>query len=201
MSSTARRLDRARVTIAEYDAFMDRQPDDDRRYELIDGDIVMMTNPSNRHEDVVRNIGDKLSPAMTRRGCQTFRGNTHVQRADAPNGDKPRPDLMVRCGQTRADPAKNYMTDPLVVIEVLSPSTEETDHLKKVPFYAALPSSRHVVVVSQDERRIEHWHRLDGEMPWERQLLPRDGETLTLTTVAFEITLDEVYDQVTLGPL
>jgi Uma2 family endonuclease len=202
MSATARRKERPSATIADYDAFVDAQPTDDRVYELIDGEIVMMTNPSNRHEDIVRNIGDKLSPAMTRRGCQTYRGGTHIQRSDdVTDIRKPRPDLMVRCGATPADPAANYITDPIVVIEVLSRSTEHVDYVKNLPFYMDLPSARHVVLVAQDERRIEHWHRPDTETEWSRQLLPRDGERLTLMSVDFEITLDEVYDRITLGTL
>lgn len=203
MASTARRNTPPRITIAEFNAFLDEQrADDGCRYELVDGEIALMTNPTVRHEDIVANIADRLGPKMRARGCQTYRGGTYVQVNDDVGAiQKPRPDLMVRCGETRADPAKTYITDPSVLIEVLSPSTERVDLTGKLPLYLLLPTARHGVMVAQDERRIEHWHRPDAQTEWVRQLLPRDGEVLTLTAVDFETTLDEVYADIPLGKL
>jgi Uma2 family endonuclease len=108
------------VTIEKFDAFVEAQADTGL-FELVAGDIVMMTNPTEVHEQIAGNIGAPSKLAMDARGCRTYLGGMRVQRSDdARDTYKTRPDAVVRCG---AVGTKTYITDPLVIIEVLSPST------------------------------------------------------------------------------
>ena len=120
------------VTIAEFDAFLEAQQDDSLR-ELVGGRIVAMANPTEDHEQIAGNIGAPLKVAMDPKGCRAYQGGIRVQRSYNSRGqDKPCPDILVRCG---ASGRRNYITDPLVVVEGLSPSTIDVDRGDKLRFY------------------------------------------------------------------
>lgn len=176
------------VTIGEFDAFLDGQQDD-RSWELVAGRIVAMTNSTEVHEQIASNIGAPLKLAMDPKGCRVYQGGIGVQRSDNEQGiDRPRPDVLVRCGRLGT---RNFVTDPLVVVEVLSPSTMDVDRGDKLRFYKALPTLRHIVLVYQDQMRVEHYRKTD--MGWELESLTQPEEFHRFEVVAFEIMLEHVY--------
>ena len=176
------------TTIMEFDAFLDAQSDE-ALWELVAGRIVMMTNPSENHEQIAGNIGAPLKLAMDQRGCRTYQGGMRIQRSDDNQGIyKPRPDVLVRCGPSAN---RHYVTDPCVVVEVLSPTTMDNDRGDKLRFYKSLPTLRHVVFAYQDDIRIEHYRR--SETGWEIETLTRLADTLVLEAVGFTISVETVY--------
>jgi Uma2 family endonuclease len=181
------------VTIEAFDKFVEAQVDP-ALFELVEGVIVMMTNPNQRHEHIVGNIGAPLKLAMNKRGCLAFFGGIRVQPSNDPRGtDKTRPDLVVRCGALETT---NYITDPLVVIEVLSPSIMDTDRGAKLDFYKSLQTVRHIALVYQDQMRVEHYRR--EERGFELDVLTHPEEALHFEAVAFRIDLADIYFGVTL---
>jgi len=181
------------VSIEAFDAFVEAQADT-ALFELVEGAIVMMTNPTEVHEQIAANIGAPLKLAMDARGCRTYQGGMRVQRSDDPREtDKTRPDVLVRCG---AIGTKTYVTDPLVVIEVLSPSTIDIDRGPKLDFYKSLPTIRHIALIYQDQTRVEHYRR--GEQGFELEFLTRPEDTLHFEAVEFRIDLARIYLGVTL---
>ena len=134
MERAAERL--RKVTIAEFDEIAEKATEA-RDYELIDGEIVMMTDPTETHEQIASNIGARLKLAMDSRGCRTLSGRharSSGRHSEAFN--KFKPDVVVRCGTPGTGA---YITDPVVVVEVLSPSTMDNDRGPKLRFYKALP--------------------------------------------------------------
>ena len=113
------------VTIAAFDAFLDSQQDDS---------LWELGRRSDRRDDqpdarstrqIASNIGAPLKLAMDPKGCHVYQGGIGVQRSDLPSGtNRARPDVVVRCGRLGT---RNFITDPLVVVEVLSPSTMDVD--------------------------------------------------------------------------
>jgi len=181
------------VTVEAFDRFVEAQADT-ALFELVEGVIVMMSNPTETHEQIAANIGAPLKLAMDARGCRTYQGGMRVQRSDDPRDtDKARPDVVVRCG---AAGTRTYITDPLVVIEVLSPSTIDTDRGPKLDFYKSLPTARHIALVYQDQMRVEHYRR--SEHGFELDVLKHPEEVLYLEAVEFRIDLARIYFDVTL---
>lgn len=192
--SEAALLDAPPVTIAEFDAFLERQLDQ-RPWELVAGRIVGMTNPNTVHEQIVSNIGLRLKQAADERGCQAFFGGMRVQRSDNQGAiDKPRPDLLVRCGTLTR---QNFVSDPLVIVEVLSPSTMDLDRGDKLRFYKRLPTLVHIGLVYQDQMRIEHYRRIDEG--WAMEALTGASHALALEAIGCAIQLDEAYSGVVLN--
>ncbi|MGF3021980.1 hypothetical protein ACQVP2_04020 [Methylobacterium aquaticum] len=85
-----------RCTIAAFDRFVDAQRHE-RDRELVDGDVVLMTNPTENHEQIAGNLGAPLKLAMDAAGCRSDQGGMRVQRDDGGRGrDRPKPDIVVR---------------------------------------------------------------------------------------------------------
>jgi Uma2 family endonuclease len=176
------------VTTVEFDAFLDSQQDDSS-WELVAGRIVAMTNPTEVHEQMASNIGAPLKLAMDPIGCPVYQGGIGVQRSDLPNGTyRMRPDVVVRCGRLGT---RNFITDPLVVVEVLSPSTIDVDRGDKLHFYKAQPTLRHIVLVYQDQMRTEHYRKTDEG--WPLEVLTKPDDLLNFEAVRFNIKLEQVY--------
>ena len=192
--SEALLLDDPPVTIEAFDEFLDGQTDA-RPWELVAGRIVGMTNPNQVHEQIVSNIGVPVKQAADERGCFTFFGGMRIQRSDNRKGiDKPRPDLLVRCGKLQR---QNFVTDPLIVVEVLSPSTMDFDRGDKLRFYKRLPTLTQIVLVYQDQMRIEQYQRTD--IGWEPEVLTRPTQELVFPAFGQGLSLGEVYQGVEFG--
>jgi Uma2 family endonuclease len=177
-----------RMTIAEYDAFVAGIADD-REFELIDGELAMMANPTETHEQIASNIGAPLKLAMDRRRCRTYQGGMRVQRDDNSRArDKYRPDVLVVCGPREN---KTYVTDPIIIVEVLSPSTIDNDRGRKLRFYKDMPTLMHIVLAYSDQMRVEHYRRMpDG---WQLDVLTSSAEKLALEAIDFSIDLAQIY--------
>jgi Uma2 family endonuclease len=181
------------MTIEAFDAFVEAQADD-RAFELIEGEIVMMTNPTETHEQIAGNVGAPLKLAMDARGCRTYQGGMRVQRSrDARGTDKTKPDVVVRCGPA----SKNtYIIDPIVIVEVLSPSTMDIDRGPKLDFYKSLPTLRHIALVYQEQTRVEHYRRREED--WEPEILTTPEALLEFEAVDFRLALERIHFDVAL---
>jgi len=176
-------------TIRDFDAFVENDRSG-TEFELIDGQIVMMSNPTLAHEQIVSNIGAPLKIAMNKRACHTFFGGARVQAGDDPNArDKYRPDVIVHSGPR--DDRKTYVTDPVVIVEALSPSTMDYDRGPKLEFYKRQLSIEHIVLAYSDQTRVEHYRR-SGE-DFERLVLTEPDNVLALGAVGFEVALEDIY--------
>ena len=176
------------ITIDAFDVFVAAQADT-VQFELVEGVIVMMSNPTETHEQIAGNIGAPLKLAKDLRRCRTYQGGMRVQRsADPGQTDKTRPDIVVRCGPGSA---QTFITDPLVVVEVLSPSTIDVDRGAKLDFYKGLATVRHIALVYQDQMRVEHYRR--GETGFELEVLKAASDVLHFEAVDFKLDLAQVY--------
>src|SRR5688572_16765191 len=113
------------------------------------------------HGRLVDNLLMTLRQRLQGRRCQPYSGNFLVR---TPSGLGAYPDVMVFCGEIQGDAAepRRAATNPTVLFEVLSESTEEYDRGEKFENYKSIPSLEAYVLVHQNERRIEVFSRRDG---------------------------------------
>ena len=171
-----------RVDVDEFLAF---EGEGDTRYQLVRGVITAMAPARLAHgrmaARLARLLGNQLrSPceAITEAGVKpAHRDDTYWQA-----------DLVVSCSPTT--PSQIYLTDPVLVMEVLSPSTEGTDRLLKLVDYRRMASVQHILLVSTDAVAIEQWQRA-GDFWQVRELGP--GDTLAVADLDISIPLDELY--------
>lgn len=179
---------RNQKTLGDYEAFVATQPDD-TRWELVGGRIFLMTTPNASHGLIVGNIFAPLQLSLRGGECRAFAGGLLVQRSEERTaGDATIPDVVVHCGPR---PTRNFTTNAVVVVEVLSRSTMLHDRGAKLDFYRILPSLRHIALIYQGQMRVEHFRRV-GE-GWIVDVLSRPSDRLDFDAIGFTIGLDAVY--------
>jgi Uma2 family endonuclease len=100
---------------------------------------------------------------------------------------------MVRCGPL--EPGAAHLSDPIVIVEVLSPGTEARDRHEEWALYQKLDSVKHYVLVAGDKAHVEVFSR--GEAEWSGfQVLEGSQATLKLAAIGFEMPLADVYRDV-----
>ncbi|HEX6144119.1 MAG TPA: Uma2 family endonuclease [Geminicoccaceae bacterium] len=182
-------LNRDRRPLDEFLAWEEEQPE---RHERIGGVVHAMVGGSLRHNRITRNVVILLNGAVPP-GCETFFTDVKVV---TPAADVLYPDVLVACGQL--DGRATWLDAPVVVVEVLSPSTQRLDHTRKRWAYATIPSLRHYVLVGQDEPVVEvaSWQD-DGS--W-RSVIHRDPAAVAaLPALGIELPCSEIFSGVTFG--
>jgi Uma2 family endonuclease len=184
--------------LLEFDAFLALYGEREGRFELHDGEAFAMAGGSEKHSLITINVAVALRSKARPRGCQTHGPDLYVRPEDD-NRQAMSPDVMVRCGPPLTT---RYAPDPLIVVEVLSPSTEAFDRGNKLERYKTFQSLQHIVLVYTDEYRVEVYNRATGpdpETPWVRVTARAVEESFHLSALDAQIPLAEVYDQVVLS--
>jgi Uma2 family endonuclease len=171
----------------EFLAWEREQP---QRYEYARGVITMMTNGSLDHSTIASNLWTALREALRARGCRAFHGDTKI----IANSSIRYPDLTVTCSPMRG--GDDIVPEPVVVIEVLSPSTEREDRGRKKFDYFATPSIQHYAIIEQDERRVDLYSRAGDR--WTDEIVAGDA-VLCLARIGVEIPLDAIYEDTDLA--
>jgi Uma2 family endonuclease len=174
MSEAQRFDDLPRMTVDKFLLWHQEQPDD-AQYELVDGRPVMMAPERLVHAEAKGRAYRALGDASRHLGCRAYVDGPQVAFA-AENTFQP--DALLRCGPPLSGDTL-LVPDPLVVVEVVSPSSAKIDRVKKLEGYFAVASVRHYLVVMTDTRRVIHFRRDGAEGPIATVLLG-EGETLRL---------------------
>lgn len=165
------------------------------RHEYIDGEIVAMTGGSLPHNDIALNFYRALYPHVRQRDCRVNVSDAKVQARK--NSRYFYPDLVVSCDSDDLK-ARDFIQNPTVIVEVLSPSTANYDRTKKLKYYRQIPSLQEYVLVDSEEITVEVYRRGEGKMwlyyPYEA------GETIDLESIEFECAIDLLYEGVSFQP-
>ena len=137
-----------KTTLAEFLAWESEQFE---RHEFFRGDIFGMVGGTARHNRVVMNLSHRISDHLDGTGCQVFSENMKVQLASE---GILYPDVVVSCEKSDAGD-EQVITEPKLIIEVLSPSTTGYDKRDKFILYRSLPSLREYVLIDPVKRQVE----------------------------------------------
>jgi len=170
------------------------------RSEFHVGEVLSMAGGSSRHSQISINLTGELRSRLKGSPCQAFDANlrTRIEASDR----VVYPDLTVVCGPVEydtRDKSRGTITNPSVVFEIISPSTERYDRTEKRDHYLLIPSLQVHVLVEQDRPRVEVITRLpDGRL--ELSFAVGLEGVLKLNTLGIEIPLVEIYDRVEFPP-
>jgi Uma2 family endonuclease len=144
------------MTSEQFIAWAMEQPETEH-YELYHGEVVAMAPEREAHAYTKSLIGRRLGNAIEEQGlsCTVYVDDFAV-RVDPDTTFEP--DVVVRCGE-RPDPAALWIEDPVIVVEVLSRSTQAIDKTEKLAGYMRLPSVRHYLIVDVRRRTVVHHAR------------------------------------------
>ncbi|GER87228.1 hypothetical protein KDW_13900 [Dictyobacter vulcani] len=178
-----------KFTTDEYWALVDAHPG--RKYEYIDGDIRMMTGGSPAHAQIGARIASLLDSALIDSECVVYNSDVVLHLSDS---RVYLPDASVSC-----DPAdwtrRKYIEAPSVVVEILSPTTENTDKLEKLDAYQRYPTIQEILLIDSRRRSIKHYHRVNMRS-WEDTLYVNDEDVINLECIEVTLRVKDIYRKV-----
>jgi Uma2 family endonuclease len=173
------------VTVEEFLAWAEGRPG---RFELIGGEIVAQASERAKHWEIKLATHVALLNAVKakRVSCHVVPDGATV-RIDS--GTAYKPDAMIYCG-SKVDPNAMIVENPIVIVEILSPTTGRNEKSRELADYFRLPSVAHYLIVDPDQSLIIHHQRRDGGEILTR--IVREG-TITLEPPGIELALEEIH--------
>jgi Uma2 family endonuclease len=182
-----------RFTPEEYLAMQEAS---ETRSEYYNGEIFDMVGGTRDHSLIASNVNRVLGNALLDRPCEVHTSDMRLL-VEA-EGLYTYPDIMVICGKAAyAHGRKDTVTNPVFVVEVLSPSTRSYDRKQKVEFYAQIPSLQEYLLIDSQRPRVECLRR--GEAGWKRETVIGLDAEICLASVDYALPLSEVYRKVSWG--
>ena len=170
----------------------------EQKHEYADGEIYALAGASERHNLITINILASLHGQLRKRPCSVYSSDMRVRipRSRAYTY----PDISVVCGGPHfTDSENDVLLNPLIIFEVLSPSTERYDRGKKFANYRLLEDLQAYILVSQDKQMLEQYTR-QADDTWLLTVHVRADTVLQLASIGCQLALNDVYDGITFDP-
>lgn len=174
-------------TVEDYIAL---EQNSDIKHEYIDGVIYDMAGGTPAHSLIANNIGAELRSALRNKPCRAYNSDLALAISET---QYVYPDASVICGPLQTfDIHKNAANNPVVVIEVFSPSTKGYDKRKKFSLYRQIPSFREYVQISPDGVLVEVFTKVENDL-WRISSYWQLSDVIRLESVGVEIPMSEIY--------
>ena len=163
------------------------------RHEYLNGEVFAMAGGTEPHSTITTNILGELYGQLKGRGYKPYNGDMRIR--TSPEGLYSYADAVVACGGSQVE--SDTLLNPVVIVEVLSKSTEDYDRGKKFELYRQIPSFREYVIVAQDRPYVEHHVRENqpGKVWTMREYTSLD-DVITLGTINVKLRLTDIYAKV-----
>ena len=182
-----------RATFLTPEEYLELERRAERRSEYYKGEMFAMAGASRRHVLIVTNLVSALSQKLRKRPCEVY--STDMRLKVSPSGLYTYPDLVVVCGDPQfADDRQDTLLNPVLIVEVLSESTQDYDRGRKFEHYRTLPSLAEYLIVAQDHPHIEHYTRQNGG--WQLADCDDLTQSIHLASIDTILPVAEVYDKV-----
>jgi Uma2 family endonuclease len=186
---------RSRITPEEYLA-VERQAE--TKSEYLNGEIFAMSGASPEHVLIATNVVAALHGQLKNRDYTVYASDLRVK--VSPTGLYTYSDVTVICGKGEFEASEdlNTLLNPILIIEVLSPSTQDDDRGRKFEHYRTIETFREYVLIAQDKVHVEHFVRQSGTQ-WLFSETSQRGDTIRLELINCELALTEVYAKIELS--
>jgi len=164
--------------------------------EYYGGEIFAMAGASPEHNFITANIIAALTPLLRRNGCRVLASDQRIATA---SGHYFYADVSAVCGEPRfSDRQKDTLINPVLIVEVLSKSTQQFDRRIKLAEYQQMPSVREILLVSQERVRVEHYSRVPRK-PWTIHTSSKQSGEVEIAALSASLPISEIYSGLDLG--
>ena len=160
------------------------------RHEYIGGQVYAMSGGSEAHNVLSGNLYSAIRQHFRGKPCKIFMADMKLRLNIAEDDIFYYPDLLVTCDPS--DNEKYFKSQPVVLVEVLSPSTERVDRREKFLSYQRLPSLLEYILVDQEKMAVTIFRR---ETEWKSEHLS-ESDTLTMPSIDFSLAVANIYEDV-----
>lgn len=166
--------------------------------EYFDGEVFAMAGGTRAHSIIATNLAGELRNRLKSTNCVVFNADLRVK-VEA-TGLFTYPDVTVVCGAQRfLDSEEDTLLNPVLIIEVLSDSTEAYDRGKKFEHYRQIPTCREYVLISQKEPRLEQFIRQPNR-EWTLKEAAGMAAEVKLASLGIVLALSEIFAKVRFTP-
>lgn len=165
----------------------------DFRSEYVNGEMLAMAGASREHNRITLNLGSALTEKLRATPCEPFTTDMRVQISAT---RYTYPDVVAACEPEFQDSSLDVLINPLVIIEVLSPTTESDDRGWKFAHYRRSPTLTDYIMVAQNRPSVEHYSR-HGQDLWTLREYTSLSDILLLESLSCEIRLEDIYERIT----
>ena len=184
-------IPKTKLTPEEYLEFERKS---EERHEYFDGEIFAMAGAKRRHNTAATNLSGLVWQHLRGKNCESYSSDMRVFVPET--GLYTYPDLVIVCDEPQfQDEVFDTLLNPVLIVEVLSDSTEGYDRGKKFQHYRSIESLQEYVLVSTDEARIEKYVR-SGDGFWYLSEAVGLGAKIEFSSIECVIELAEVYDKI-----
>ncbi len=185
------------ITKLSLDDYLELDKNSEERYEYFDGEIFAMAGGSPNHARIGANACASLLQKLRGQKCEAFNSEMRIK---VPAAFPYRyPDASVVCGEPIFEKlqGQEQLVNPILIVEVLSPSTEAYDLGKKFTAYQSIKSFQEYLIIAQDAAHvIQHVKQSNGR--WLRIEIEGLDSEVFLESLNITITMSELYERVTL---
>ncbi len=184
----------SRYSAEEYFALEEKSP---VRHEFFEGEVFAMAGASIAHNTIALNVALACRQALRGKKCRVQM--EAVRLAVEENRHYAYPDVMVSC-DPHDQRESQQLYSPVLIVEVLSPSTEAYDRGLKFNQYKKLPSLRHYLLVSQKTWLVE-WYQLHEHGVWGHTALAEAADAVVIPELNLTLTLVQLYEEAGIAPM
>ena len=181
-----------RYTLEEY---FELERKSEEKYEYFNSEVFCMSGVKRNHSLATGNIFNSLKNALGTRGCEIHASDMRVKTPSMPPYRYP--EVVVACHRAQFEEigGLDVLVNPVLIVEVLSPSTEAFDRGDKFTYYKSIPSFREYLLVAQHRPHVTHYFKQpDGK--WSYEELNDLGDAVDLSSVDCALSLAEIYREV-----
>ncbi|MEQ8975552.1 MAG: Uma2 family endonuclease [Coleofasciculus sp. C1-SOL-03] len=172
-----------------FEDYLEWESQQEIRYEYVKGEVFAMTGGTIPHNDIALNLYRALYPHLRSRGCRVNVSDVKVQ--VSPKSIYYYPDVIVSCDPEDLN-ARQFIQNPKLIVEVLSPVTSAKDRGEKFTYYLTIPSLQEYILIDSETISVERYSRGEGRMwlyyPYQA------GDTITLSSIEFEFPIELLYE-------
>ena len=164
------------------------------RHEYIDGEIYEMAGANKRHNRISVNVVRLLDNQLLERDCNIYGSDMRVRITSI--GKYTYPDVVAICGEEIfEDETEDTLLNPMLIVEVLSKSTEAYDRGGKFEYYQTIESFGEYVLITQEPFRVEQFVRKDRNV-WTYFESRKSDDVVKLNSIGCELALRDIYHKV-----
>ena len=185
-TATATAAATATLSVEEYIALEEAELE--RRFEYIDGELFEMPGGTIYHDDIIVKVMSALLPQLLDSDCTVQTAGLRVRISET---RYVYPDLTVVCGERLVANNDTTLLNPVMTVEVISPTSFFSDRVDKRDFYTAVPSMQAYVVIDQAEVYVESYMR-DGQR-WRRDIYDSLDDVIEIKALGCRLPLTAIY--------
>ena len=172
------------------DEYLQGELESEIRHEFYDGYVYAMAGAGVKHNTISLNLASALRQKTRGTDCRAFIADMKLFIPELNRFYYP--DILLACDTSDND--EYYRQSPCLIIEVLSPSTENIDRREKLHAYQAIDSLQEYLMISQEKMQIELYQR-NGDA-WQYLLLDNSDDILTINCLDLKLTMSDIYEDV-----